>query len=145
MNFITIIFILLIFVQNSLEGRGFKRIQVVGVKGKILCKGRNYGTTRVKLTNHISFRNISVMDSISSKKNGDFYVRGHHFGYYFIRPFLEIFHKCYHRGYQCYRKISIRVPADYIFKGPIIKDFYDVGTINLAKNGYQSKICSKPY
>uniref|UniRef100_A0A0N5BGL6 Uncharacterized protein n=1 Tax=Strongyloides papillosus TaxID=174720 RepID=A0A0N5BGL6_STREA len=115
MNFKTIIFLLITFIQISIERRSSTRIQVVGAFGTILCNGKQYNDARIKLVNHLSFRNSDVMDSIAPKKNGDFYVRGHTKGYFTIR------------------------------KGPIIRDYYSVGTIDLAKKSYQSKICNKLY
>uniref|UniRef100_A0A0K0FES7 Transthyretin-like family protein n=1 Tax=Strongyloides venezuelensis TaxID=75913 RepID=A0A0K0FES7_STRVS len=136
MNFKTIIFFLIIYIQISIERRSSTRIQVVGVIGTILCKGKPYYHARVKLVNYLTFRYLDVLDSITTNRYGYFYVRGHTKGYFTIRPYLEIYHKC-NRERKGYKEISIRIPTSYVFRGPVIHKYYNLGFFDLA--GVKSK------
>ncbi|GMR38983.1 hypothetical protein PMAYCL1PPCAC_09178, partial [Pristionchus mayeri] len=105
--------------------------QSAGVKGKLTCNGAPAGTVKVKLYDVDTLDPDDLMAEDVSKADGSFQLSGSETENTKIDPKLNIYHKCNYNG-LCLKKISIKIPKDYVSKGKTPERIFDIGEINLA-------------
>ncbi|CAD5210890.1 unnamed protein product [Bursaphelenchus okinawaensis] len=108
--------------------------QSVSVAGKFTCDGKPAKDVKVKLYDKDTFTFDDLMGKSQSDASGIFKVEGTANEVTNIQPKLNVYHRCNYTPLlpTCYQKFSIRIPSNYITKGPRAAKTFDVGTINLA-------------
>uniref|UniRef100_A0A0N5A6S8 Transthyretin-like family-containing protein n=1 Tax=Parastrongyloides trichosuri TaxID=131310 RepID=A0A0N5A6S8_PARTI len=109
--------------------------QSAGVKGILFCNNKPAHNVLVKLYDE-DFSPIDFDDLLDKGKtnmNGYFELQGYTDELSPIDPKLNIYHDCNDK-YPCKRKITIRIPKEYISKGKYPRRHFDIGTLDL--NGH---------
>ncbi|EYC28572.1 hypothetical protein Y032_0007g3294 [Ancylostoma ceylanicum] len=124
----TITFLVLIPACYGLLGI-FGKQQSVGVMGTLKCNGAPAKGVKVKLYEKEMMFDRKL-DQDKTDKNGWFKLSGTAKEVSEIDPQLNIYHKCNYKG-PCYKKITIRIPSKYITKGNTVKNYFNIGSLEL--------------
>ncbi|KAL6734592.1 Transthyretin-like family protein [Ancylostoma duodenale] len=104
--------------------------QSVAVTGKLTCNGKPAENVKVKLYEREVLLD-SLLDEGFSNKQGTFRLAGHKKELTTIDPKVNIYHKCNYDG-LCFKKISIKIPKNFVTEGETPTKTFDIGDLNLA-------------
>ncbi|KAH7700079.1 Protein TTR-44 a [Aphelenchoides avenae] len=106
--------------------------QTVGAKGRLLCGSKPSAGTLVKLWDEDTGPDPDdLMAKTNTDSNGDFQLSGSESEIGNIDPWLKIYHNCNNKWSICLRKIKYKIPSSYIASGDSVKQWFELGTINL--------------
>ncbi|VDK71708.1 unnamed protein product [Cylicostephanus goldi] len=71
------------------------------------------------------------MDEKFSDSKGEFKLSGNKKELTTIDPKVNIYHKCNYDG-LCFKKISVKIPKNYVTEGETPDKVFDIGELNLA-------------
>ncbi|CAD5214361.1 unnamed protein product [Bursaphelenchus xylophilus] len=123
---------------------GARPQQSVSVVGRLTCDGKPAKDVKIKLYDKDTFTFDDLMGKATTDASGTFRVEGTANEVTNIQPKVNIYHRCNYSPLipTCYQKFAIRVPTNYITKGPRAAKTFDLGTLNLAgKMSGQSTDC----
>ncbi|KAK6048722.1 Transthyretin-like family protein [Cooperia oncophora] len=122
-----------------------RTLQSTAVKGKLLCNGKPYEKARLKLYEvdpRKFFFMDTLMDEAFSDKDGQFKLKGNDTEWSKIDPKLNIYHNCEDEKVECWRKVQIIIPDDYVTEGGEPNKTFDIGILNLnAKLPGETRDC----
>ncbi|CAJ0605786.1 unnamed protein product [Cylicocyclus nassatus] len=118
-----------------------RTLQSTAVEGKLLCNGKPYEKARVKLYEVDPLIDTLMAEQLSDK-DGYFKLSGNDTEWSKIDPKLNIYHNCEDENVECWRKVSIRIPVEYVTEGGVPEKTFDIGTLNLnAKLPGETRDC----
>ncbi|RCN40340.1 Transthyretin-like family protein [Ancylostoma caninum] len=119
-------------------------VQSVAVTGKLTCNGKPAENVKVKLYEKeflpsrfevYSIIAALVLDKLLDEKFSDskgvFNLAGSKKELTTIDPKVNIYHKCNYEGI-CYKKISVKIPKNFVTEGETADKVFDIGELNLA-------------
>ncbi|KIH66093.1 Transthyretin-like family protein [Ancylostoma duodenale] len=112
-------------------------VQSVAVTGKLTCNGKPAENVKVKLYEKEVYSIIAalVLDKLLDEKFSDskgvFSLAGSKKELTTIDPKVNIYHKCNYEGI-CYKKISVKIPKNFVTEGETADKVFDIGELNLA-------------
>ncbi|VDK57562.1 unnamed protein product [Cylicostephanus goldi] len=106
------------------------RMQSVGIMGTLNCNGKPAPGVKLKLYEKEIFRDRKMAQN-KTNASGFFKMSGSAKEVSQIDPQLNIYHKCNYKG-LCKKKISIGIPSKYIVEGKQVKEYFDIGSLELA-------------
>ncbi|PAV87601.1 hypothetical protein WR25_06807 [Diploscapter pachys] len=109
---------------------GIGRQQSVSVSGRLICNGQPASGVKIKLYD-VEVTLDRLLQEGQTDQNGVFRVGGSATEISNIDPKLNIYHRCNYNGI-CYKKVSIKIPDQFISDGSTARQTYDIGTLNLA-------------
>ncbi|KHJ85043.1 Transthyretin-like family protein [Oesophagostomum dentatum] len=116
-------------------------LQSTAVQGKLLCNGKPYEKARLKLY-EVDPIHDTLMAEMLSDKDGFFKLSGNDTEWSKIDPKLNIYHNCEDEKVECWRKVEIKIPKDFITEGGEPDKTFDIGTLNLnAKLPGETRDC----
>ncbi|KAE9414473.1 hypothetical protein Angca_006200 [Angiostrongylus cantonensis] len=105
-------------------------VQSVAVTGKLTCNGKPAENVKVKL-----YEKEVVLDTLLDEKfsdsKGTFTLSGNKKELTTIDPKVNIYHKCNYEG-LCFKKISVKIPKNFVTEGEKADKVFDIGELNLA-------------
>ncbi|CAI4231369.1 unnamed protein product [Auanema sp. JU1783] len=105
--------------------------QAIHVVGKLNCNGQPLEKAKIKLYEDEVVLDVLLMEQYTNA-SGTVDVFGSKAEKGWIEPKVNIYHKCEYDG-DCYRKISIAVPSEYIELGKVaLTKVFDFGDMNVA-------------
>ncbi|GMT15595.1 hypothetical protein PFISCL1PPCAC_6892 [Pristionchus fissidentatus] len=108
-----------------------KKLQSISVTGKLICNGKPYEHAKVKLYDE----NLALPDRFLAEEkslaDGTYTITGNTTRYFTIDPKLNLYHNCNDEKVECWRKVQIRIPKEYISDGTDKKTF-DAGVLNIS-------------
>ncbi|CAD5214357.1 unnamed protein product [Bursaphelenchus xylophilus] len=131
-------------ILNRITNFSVRPQQSVAVSGRFMCNGRPANNVKVKLYDNDHFTFDDLMANGFSDANGAFRLQGSANEFTNITPKLNVYHRCNYSPLipTCYQKFSIRIPKEYITRGPVAQRVFDVGTLNLeARYAGQGRDC----
>ncbi|CAD5214417.1 unnamed protein product [Bursaphelenchus xylophilus] len=138
----TVLLLSLALVVDGVKLPSLGKLQSAAVKGRLLCDRKPYAQAKIKMYDEDFGELDDLMDTKFSDKNGAFLVSGHETEFTPIDVKINIYHNCDDEQKECYRKISIKIPDNFITEGKTPKKTFDVGTINLnAKFAGETRDC----
>nr|QYM90047.1 TTR-31 [Haemonchus contortus]UYC36091.1 transthyretin-like protein 31 [Haemonchus contortus]CDJ90791.1 Transthyretin domain containing protein [Haemonchus contortus] len=118
-----------------------RTVQSTAVQGKLTCNGKPYEKARLKLY-EVDPLLDTLMDEGLSDKDGHFLLKGNDTEWSKIDPKLNIYHNCEDEKVECWRKVQIKIPDDYVTDGPEPNKTFDIGVLNLnAKLPGETRDC----
>ncbi|RCN40337.1 Transthyretin-like family protein [Ancylostoma caninum] len=105
-------------------------VQSVAVTGKLTCNGKPAENVKVKLYEREVLLD-SLLDEGFSNKQGTFRLAGSKKELTTIDPKVNIYHRCNYDG-LCFKKISIKIPKNFVTEGATPAKTFDIGELNLA-------------
>ncbi|KAI6196175.1 Transthyretin-like family-containing protein [Aphelenchoides besseyi] len=124
-----LLFVVTIQKSKALPSLGF--VQSAAVRGKLICNQTAASNVLVKLWDNDRFDIDDLMDSAFTDADGTFELKGKETEITAIDPKLNIYHRCGDSKALCARKLSIFLPSEFVFKGPLPKRTFDLGTFSL--------------
>ncbi|KAE9551086.1 hypothetical protein FO519_005701 [Halicephalobus sp. NKZ332] len=106
--------------------------QSAAVMGKLLCNGKPYPTTIVKLWDVDTLDLNDLMAEGRSDENGTFALSGSETELTTIDPRLSIYHNCNDEAVECFRRVDIGIPSDFVTEGAFPAKTFDIGILNLS-------------
>uniref|UniRef100_A0AC34R187 Transthyretin-like protein n=1 Tax=Panagrolaimus sp. JU765 TaxID=591449 RepID=A0AC34R187_9BILA len=124
-----IVFLLVVGMIGCTFGQ---RSQTVGVRGQVMCNGRPMSGVQIKLWDEDTGPDPDdLMAQGTTDMNGRFQLSGTESELTNIDPRLKIYHTC-DQGYNpCKRKVTFKIPSQYINSGSQVGQWFDLGTLNL--------------
>ncbi|GMT36460.1 hypothetical protein PFISCL1PPCAC_27757 [Pristionchus fissidentatus] len=107
--------------------------QSVAVKGKLLCGEQALQGAKVKLWDKNRLSEDDLLVEGVTDANGTFQLEGRNSGLFKMHVHLKIYHDCEDGVKPCQRKISIRVPSDFVFRSETPEQIYDVDVLDMSK------------
>ncbi|PIO53165.1 Transthyretin-like family protein [Teladorsagia circumcincta] len=105
-------------------------VQSVAVTGHLTCNGKPAENVKVKL-----YEKEVLLDKLLDEKftdsKGFFEMSGSKTELTTIDPKVNIYHKCNYDGI-CYKKISVKIPKNFVTEGETPAKVFDIGELNLA-------------
>nr|CDJ81177.1 Transthyretin domain containing protein [Haemonchus contortus] len=105
-------------------------VQSVAVMGHLTCNGKPAENVKVKL-----YEKEVLLDKLLDEKftdsKGFFEMAGSKKELTTIDPKVNIYHKCNYDGI-CYKKISVKIPKNFVTEGETASKVFDIGELNLA-------------
>ncbi|KAK6046897.1 Transthyretin-like family protein [Cooperia oncophora] len=128
-------------------------VQSVAVRGALTCNGKPAENVKVKLYEKEVCESFPyteglplllkmnelmkslVLDKLLDEKftdaKGTFEMSGSKKEVTTIDPKVNIYHKCNYNGI-CYKKISVKIPKNFVTEGETPSKVFDIGELNLA-------------
>ncbi|CAI4231385.1 unnamed protein product [Auanema sp. JU1783] len=104
--------------------------QSVSVTGKLTCNGSPAENVKVKLYEK-EITLDKLLDEKFSDRSGKFDMAGTKKEFSTIDPQVNIYHKCNYEG-LCFKKITIKIPKNFVSEGTRAEKTFDIGELNLA-------------
>ncbi|VDL72571.1 unnamed protein product [Nippostrongylus brasiliensis] len=105
-------------------------VQSVAVTGKLTCNGKPAENVKVKLYEREVLLD-KLLDEKFSDSKGSFSLAGNKKEVSTIDPKVNIYHKCNYEGI-CFKKISVKIPKNFVTEGETADKVFDIGELNLA-------------
>ncbi|VDO93879.1 unnamed protein product [Heligmosomoides polygyrus] len=105
-------------------------VQSVAVTGKLTCNGKPAENVKVKLYEKEVLLD-KLLDEKFSDSKGTFNLSGNKKELTTIDPKVNIYHKCNYEG-LCFKKISVKIPKNFVTEGETPDKVFDIGELNLA-------------
>ncbi|KAI6184956.1 hypothetical protein M3Y97_00652600 [Aphelenchoides bicaudatus] len=121
--------VLLLQIYETRAGIGFR--QSAAAAGRLICNGEPSVGTKIKLYDEDRTDIDDLMAESYTDERGYFYLSGFEDEITSIDPKLNIYHDCNDGFRPCQRKLQIRIPDEYISRGPIPHRVYHLGVLNL--------------
>ncbi|CAD6185311.1 unnamed protein product [Caenorhabditis auriculariae] len=121
------------FVLFAIAHQGFSfREQVVGVRGKLTCNGKNLNSADVKLIDKNFIGPDIILASTKTDSDGNYELSGRSMAFLQMSVHLKIFHDCDDRGVPCQRTVDLRIPPSYVERNDVVSNYFDAGSMNMA-------------
>ncbi|CAI4222464.1 unnamed protein product [Auanema sp. JU1783] len=118
-----------------------RRLQSAAVKGKLLCNGKPYEKARLKFYEVDPVKDTLMAEGLSNGQ-GTFELHGKDTEWTTIDPKLNIYHNCEDEAVECWRKVEIHIPDEFVSDGEVAQKIFDIGVLNLnAKLPGETRDC----
>ncbi|CAO4384067.1 unnamed protein product [Caenorhabditis nigoni] len=107
-----------------------RKVQSTAVKGKLLCDGKGYEKARLKLYEIDPIKDTLMAEGLTNAE-GEFELSGNDTEWTKIDPKLNIYHNCHDEAIECWRKVEIVIPDDFITEGANPAKTFDIGILNI--------------
>uniref|UniRef100_A0AC35U2B9 Transthyretin-like family protein n=1 Tax=Rhabditophanes sp. KR3021 TaxID=114890 RepID=A0AC35U2B9_9BILA len=133
----------LILLGQTVNAVGFSP-QSIGVIGHLECNGVNASGVLVKVYNKNLFYTDNLIAQGATDVNGNIRLIGTDKELLTnMNIHINIYHHCNHESIWCARRVTVKVPTEFITKGKETADrFFDIGTHQLNEpNPEEEKDC----
>lgn len=107
-----------------------RKVQSTSVKGKLLCDGKGYEKARIKLYEVDPVKDTLMAEGLTDE-NGEFQLSGNDTEWTRIDPKVNIYHNCHDEAIECWRKVEVIIPDDYVTEGATPEKTFDIGILNI--------------
>uniref|UniRef100_A0A8R1Y4V5 Uncharacterized protein n=1 Tax=Onchocerca volvulus TaxID=6282 RepID=A0A8R1Y4V5_ONCVO len=105
--------------------------QSARINGTLMCNLKPAANVKVKLYHDDPARIDNLLAADRTDSNGHFELQGYTNEITTFGPKLNIYHNCRDEMMPCLRKITIKIPNNYISLGKKARKLYDAGIIQL--------------
>ncbi|CAJ0598566.1 unnamed protein product [Cylicocyclus nassatus] len=117
--------------------------QYIAVRGRLVCGTTPLSNTTVKLSRRQLIGSSTIAET-RTRHDGSFQVEGGLSSLFTMDARLKITHNCKDR-WPCKRKVDIKMPRLYIYRGKGPLQWLEAGTLDMAFNYPDEKqFCTRP-
>ncbi|GMT36416.1 hypothetical protein PFISCL1PPCAC_27713, partial [Pristionchus fissidentatus] len=112
--------------------------QSVAVKGKLMCGEQALGGAKVKLWDKNILEDDLLAEGVTDE-NGDFELLGRNSALLKMDVYFKVYHDCTDGVVPCQRKVSFRVPDDFVFRAETPEKIFNAPTLDMSKQYHNEK------
>ncbi|GMT15053.1 hypothetical protein PFISCL1PPCAC_6350, partial [Pristionchus fissidentatus] len=124
--------LLIVFVSLLFTTQAFLQ-QTVAVKGKLMCGQHNLGGAKVKLWDKNRLGQDDLIAEGVTDINGNFQLQGGNNGVFKMNVYLKIYHDCEDSIKPCQRKVSFRIPDNFIYRAGSPEQIFNASVLDMSK------------
>ncbi|GMT36431.1 hypothetical protein PFISCL1PPCAC_27728, partial [Pristionchus fissidentatus] len=126
-----IVFLFLFFSSHAFRQKS------VAVKGKLMCGEQNLGGAKVKLWDKNILEDDLLAEGVTDA-NGNFELLGRTSALFKMKVYFKVYHDCADGVVPCQRKVSLRVPDDFVFRAETPEKIFNTTALDMSTR-YQNE------